>query len=57
MVQIWKVINGRQMVNRKYLPSLPGQNLGLSKKAGRGRFSVLGHKLLVEPHTTAFSGC
>lgn len=49
VLQVWKIVNGRQTVDRKWFLSLPAQNLGFSEKAGRGRFSVLGYKLLVEP--------
>lgn len=48
MLEIWKIVNGRERVDGKYLPSLPGQKLGSSKEAVRGRFSVDGCRVVVE---------
>ena len=57
MLEMWKIINGRERVDRKYLLSLPGQKLGSSKEAVRGRFNVDGCRVFVEPPATASSGC
>ena len=56
-MEIWKIINGRERVDRKYLLSLRGQKLGSSKEAVRGRFNVDGCRVFVEPPATASSGC
>lgn len=57
MLEIWKIINGRERMDRKYLPSVPGQKLGSLKEAVRGRFSVAGCRVFVEPPAIASSGC
>ena len=53
MLEIWKIINSRERVDRKYLPSLPRQKLGSSEEADRDWFSVDGCKVLP---ATASSG-
>lgn len=56
-MEIWNIINGRERVDNKYLPSLPGQKLGLSKEAVGDKFIVDGCRVFVKPPATPSSGC